>query len=290
MGKATITEREKALIIYELRQEFRVRELLKVSEIKKSTYYYHISKINEPDKYAEIKEIIKQVYNENKCRYGYRRITLELLNKGYKINHKTVQRLMKIMGLKSKIRIKKYKSYKGDAGKIAPNILRRDFKAEKPNQKWVTDITEFALCGQKIYLSPIIDLYNGEIISYNISDRPVFMQVVDMLNKAFTKIPNNINLILHSDQGWQYQMKNYQNMLKQKGVIQSMSRKGNCLDNSLAENFFSHLKSELLYVQEFDNIGQFKQELMEYIEYYNNRRIKTKLKMSPVAYRLKNTA
>ena len=281
------------MIIYELRQKFKLKELLRVSQIKKSTYYYHISKINEPDKYAEIKEIIKQVYDENKCRYGYRRITLELFNKGYKVNHKTVQRLMKIMGLKSMIRIKKYKSYKGNIGKIAPNILKRNFKADKPNQKWVTDVTEFALCGQKVYLSPIIDLYNGEIVSYSISDRPVFMQVVDMLNKAFEKMPNGINLILHSDQGWQYQMKKYQNMLKEKGVIQSMSRKGNCLDNSMVENFFSHLKSELIYVQEFDDIDKFKEaliEYIEYIEYYNNKRIKAKLKMSPVTYRLKNTA
>lgn len=197
---------------------------------------------------------------------------------------------MRIMGLRSMIRIKKYKSYKGNVGKIAPNILKRDFKAEKPNQKWVTDITEFALCGQKIYLSPIIDLYNGEIISYNISDRPVFAQVKDMLDKAFAKIPDNTNLILHSDQGWQYQMKSYQNMLKEKGIIQSMSRKGNCLDNAMAENFFSQLKAEFLYIQEFESIEQFKAGLIEYIEYYNTKRIKTNLKTSPVAYRLRNAA
>lgn len=197
---------------------------------------------------------------------------------------------MRLMGLRSMIRMKKYKSYKGDVGRIAPNVLKRDFKAEKPDEKWVTDITEFALCGQKVYLSPIIDLYNGEIISYSISDRPVFAQVEDMLNKAFAKIPDNTNLILHSDQGWQYQMKKYQNMLKEKGIIQSMSRKGNCLDNSLAENFFSQLKAEFLYIQEFDSIEQFKTELIEYIEYYNTKRIKLKLKASPVAYRLKNAA
>lgn len=197
---------------------------------------------------------------------------------------------MRIMGLRSMIRIKKYKSYKGNVGKIAPNILKRDFKAEKPNQKWVTDITEFALCGQKIYLSPIIDLYNGEIISYNISDRPVFAQVKDMLDKAFAKIPDDTNLILHSDQGWQYQMKSYQNMLKEKGIMQSMSRKGNCLDNAMAENFFSQLKAEFLYIQEFESIEQFKAELIEYIEYYNTKRIKTNLKTSPVTYRLRNVA
>lgn len=290
MGKTTITEKEKAQIIYELRHEFKIKELLKIAQIKRSTYYYHISKLNEPDKYGKIKDEIKKIYTENKGRYGYRRITDELKNRGFVINHKTVQRLMKLMGLKCMVRMKKYKSYKGEVGRIAPNVLKRDFKADKPNQKWVTDVTEFALCGQKIYLSPIIDLYNGEVISYNISDRPVFAQVVDMLEKAFSRLPDKIDLILHSDQGWQYQMKKYQAMLKEKGITQSMSRKGNCLDNSLAENFFSHLKSELLYLQEFESIEEFKAELIEYIEYYNNSRIKSKLKMSPVAYRKLNAA
>ena len=110
------------------------------------------------------------------------------------------------------------------------------------NEKWVTDVTEFSLFGQKLYLSPILDLYNGEIISYNISLRPVFSQVIEMLEKAFEKIPDKTNLILHSDQGWQYQMKQYQQLLKDKGIRQSMSRKGNCLDNSVMENFFGLLK------------------------------------------------
>lgn len=290
MGKTTITEKEKARIIYELRHEFKIKELLNAAQIKKSTYYYHIYKLNGPDKYDKIKEEIKKIYNENKGRYGYRRITTELKNRGFSINHKTVQRLMRLIGVKCMVRMKKYKSYKGDVGKIAPNVLKRNFKADRPNQKWVTDVTEFAFCGQKVYLSPIIDLYNGEVISYNISDRPVFAQVADMLEKAFSQLDVKTDLILHSDQGWQYQMKKYQNMLKEKGIIQSMSRKGNCLDNSLAENFFSHLKSELLYLQEFNSIEEFKAELIEYIEYYNNSRIKSKLKMSPVAYRLLNAS
>lgn len=290
MGKTTITEKEKAQIIYELRHEFKIKELLNVAQIKKSTYYYHIYKLNGPDKYDKIKEEIKKIYNKNKGRYGYRRITTELKNRGFSINHKTVQRLMRLIGVKCMVRMKKYKSYKGDVGKIAPNVLKRNFKTDRPNQKWVTDVTEFALCGQKVYLSPIIDLYNGEVISYNISDRPVFGQVADMLEKAFSRLDVKTDLILHSDQGWQYQMKKYQNMLKEKGIIQSMSRKGNCLDNSLAENFFSHLKSELLYLQEFNSIEEFKAELIEYIEYYNNSRIKSKLKMSPVAYRLLNAS
>ena len=130
-------------------------------------------------------------------------------------------------------------------------------------------------------------MYNGEIISYNISERPVLGQVMDMLDKAFKKIPDNTNLILHSDQGWQYQHKQYQKRLKDKGIQQSMSRKGNCLDNSVMENFFGLLKSELLYLRDFESIDEFKIELENYIDYYNNKRIKEKLKgMSPVQYRL----
>ena len=188
------------------------------------------------------------------------------------------------------VRIIKYRSYKGEIGTIAPNIIQRNFKAESPNEKWTTDITEFALFGTKLYLSPILDMYNGEIISYNISERPVLGQVFDMLDKTFEKIPNDTNLIFHSDQGWQYQHKNYQNRLKIKGICQSMSRKGNCLDNSVMENFFGLLKSELLYLREFSSMEEFKIELGKYIYYYNNKRIKSKLKgLSPVQYRIQSS-
>lgn len=167
-------------------------------------------------------------------------------------------------------------------------MLNRDFNADNPNEKWATDITEFKVNDEKLYLSPIVDLFNGEIISYNLSRHPVFNQVVDMLEKAFYKIPNNTNLILHSDQGWQYQMKQYQAMLENKGIRQSMSRKGNCLDNGCAENFFSILKSEMFYPKEkeYKNLEELEKDIIEYIEYYNNVRIKSKLKgMSPVQYR-----
>ena len=174
--------------------------------------------MKKPDKYAAVKENITAIYHENQGRYGYRRITMELHNRGYQANQKTVQRLMKTLHLKCMVRIKKYRSYKGEVGKIAPNILKRDFNTTAPNQKWTTDITEFALFGTKLYLSPILDMYNGEIISYEISDRPVLGQVLRMLDNAFSKIPNNTNLIFHSDQGWQYQHKTYQKRLKDKGI------------------------------------------------------------------------
>ena len=191
--------------------------------------------------------------------------------------------MMKELGLVCRVRIKKYRSYKGEVGKIAPNLLNRNFYAEKPNQKWVTDVTEFSLFGQKMYLSPILDLHNGYLVSYTISDRPVLGMITSMLEKAFETIPDGTGLILHSDQGWQYQHKQYQRMLREKGIRQSMSRKGNCLDNAVIENFFGLLKSELLYLQEFQSMEHFKQELIEYLDYYNNRRIKAKLKGLPPA-------
>ena len=245
--------------------------------------------MQKPDKYRIEKEEITAIYHENQGRYGYRRITLEMRNRGYVINHKTFSRLMKVLGLKCQVRIKRYRSYKGEIGKIAPNLIDRNFHADAPNQKWTTDITEFSLFGKKLYLSPILDMYNGEIISYNISEHPHLRQVLDMLDKAFSKIPDNTNLIFHSDQGWQYQHKMYQYRLKEKGIRQSMSRKGNCLDNAVMENFFGLLKSELLYLQKFESLDEFREELEKYIYYYNHQRIKGKLKgLSPVQYRIQS--
>jgi len=230
--------------------------------------------------------MILSIYAENKQRVGYRRITLELKNKSIRINHKTVQKLMRHLGLFCRVRMKKYHSYRGEVGNVAPNLLERNFEADIPNQKWVTDITEFSMFGQKLYLSPIMDLYSRDIVSYTISNHPRFSLVTDMLEQAFQKIPSNSHLILHSDQGWHYQMKAYQQMLKAKGIRQSMSRKGNCLDNAVIENFFGTLKCELLYLQHFVSMEHFKRELIEYLNYYNNRRIKAKLKgLSPVQYR-----
>ncbi len=255
----------------------------------RSTFYYYLKRMKKPDKYSNLKEIIKQIFYEHKGRYGYRRITMELHNREYKINHKAVQKLMKSCGLKCEIRKKKYRSYKGELGKIASNELKRNFKTTKPNQKWVTDVTEFTVGDQKVYLSPILDLYNSEIISYNISLRPTFQQIMDMLDKAFAKIPNDTGLILHSDQGWQYQMKRYQARLKEKNIIQSMSRKGNCLDNSVMENFFGLLKTEMFYKHNFNSTQHLIEELESYIDYYNNKRIKYKLKgLSPVQYRIQS--
>jgi putative transposase len=270
-------------VIWELRHKHKISLLIEVSGLARSTYYYYAKWRTAPDKYSEVKKQITNIYHENRGRYGYRRITMELRNRGHLINHKRVQRLMKYLGLLCRVRMKKYRSYKGEVGKIAPNILDRNFEATAPNQKWVTDVTEFSLFGQKLYLSSILDLYSSDIVSYTLSDRPLLSMTMEMLHQAFAQIPDGLNLILHSDQGWQYQHKHYQDMLKSKGVRQSMSRKGNCLDNAVMENFFGLLKSELLYLQDFDSIEHFKVEFINYMDYYNNRRIKAKLKGLPPA-------
>lgn len=270
-------------MISKLRQEFKLELLLGIAELPRATFYYHAKRMRQSDKYAAVKAEITAIYHEHKGRYGYRRITGELHSRGFALNHKTVQRLMKELCLVCRVRMKKYHSYKGEVGKIAPNRLNRDFETDKPNQKWVTDVTEFSLFGQKLYLSPILDLYSRDIVSYTISDRPVLSAVISMLDKAFMQIPDNTGLILHSDQGWQYQHKQYQQKLKDKGIRQSMSRKGNCLDNAVIESFFGLLKSEILYLQDFKSMEDFKAELVEYLHYYNNRRSKAKLKGLPPA-------
>lgn len=252
----------------------------------RSTFYYHLKAMVLPDKYAGTKKRITEIYHENKGRYGYRRITLALRREGEGINHKAVQRLMGCLSLKAAIKIKRYKSYKGEVGRIVKNVIQRDFKATKPNEKWVTDVTVFAVNGRKLYLSPVIDLFNNEVISYSASERPVMLMIDEMLDQCFLKLKAGESPVLHSDQGWQYQMRRYQNRLKEHGVIQSMSRKGNCLDNAVAESFFGTLKSECFYLEKFRSIEDLRSAIDEYIVYYNSQRISLKLKgLSPIEYR-----
>ena len=270
-------------MIQELRQEFPLNMLLEIAQLPRATFYYHAKRMVSKDKYADIKTKITEIFHEHQGRYGYRRITDELHNQNFTINHKTVQRLMKELGLICRVRMKKYRSYKGEVGKVADNLLDRDFHAEKPNQKWTTDITEFRLFGQKLYLSPIMDLCSGDVVTYTLSESPNLLMVTTMLEQAVKILPEKHNLILHSDQGWHYQHKQYRKLLEENGITQSMSRKGNCYDNAAMESFFGHLKSELLYLQEFESVEHFKRELIAYIDYYNNKRIKAKLKGLPPA-------
>lgn len=270
----------------ELRQHYPLDGLLALAGLARSTFYYQCKARQAGDKYAAVKERIQALFNKHKGRYGYRRITDELKRLGECINHKTVQRLMGVLGLKSLARPKKYRSYKGEVGRIAPNLLARQFQAEAAHQKWVTDVTEFAVAGEKLYLSPVMDLYNGEIIAFQTSKRPEFAMVSSMLRQAIARLTPGERPLLHSDQGWQYQMTAYQRILKEQGMVQSMSRKGNCLDNAAMESFFATLKCEFFYLNRFASIQALQAGIEEYIRYYNHERIKRKLKgLSPVQYR-----
>jgi transposase InsO family protein len=260
--------------------------LLKAAGLARSTFYYQHKVLQAADKYADLKARIRTIFDEHKGRYGYRRITLAVRDAGHRVNHKTVQRLMTELQIKSLVRVKKYRAYKGEAGQAAPNLLKREFEAQQPNQKWVTDVTEFKVGGQKLYLSPILDLYNGEIISYDIARRPLFSMVGAMLKKAFDRLQPQEKPILHSDQGWQYRMPIYGRLLKERSVTPSMSRKGNCYDNAAMESFFGTLKSEFFYLNKFSSLDELHAGLVDYIHYYNHRRIRLKLNgLSPVEYR-----
>ena len=273
--------------------EFSLDILLKTIKLARSTYYYHLKQLDKPDKDQKLKAEIQAIFTEHKENYGYRRIHLELRNRGYLVNHKRVQRLMKVLNLQAKMRQKrKYSSHKGDVGKKADNLIQRQFEGSKPMEKCYTDVTEFAIPAstQKLYLSPVLDGFNSEIIAYHLSTSPNLEQVKSMLKQAFTE-KHYENTILHSDQGWQYQHDSYHRFLESKGIQASMSRKGNSPDNGMMESFFGILKSEMFYGYEksFQSLKQLEQAIVDYIDYYNNKRIKVKLKgLSPVQYRTKS--
>lgn len=270
----------------ELRQQYPIASLLKLAQLARSTFYYQRGLLRQEDKYGKLKETIKLVFERHKGRYGYRRITAAVRQLGNSANHKLIQRLMGVLGLKSLVRRKKYRSFKGEVGQAAPNELQRQFQAGAANEKWVTDVTEFNVAGEKLYLSPVLDLYNGEIIAFETNRRPVFDMVTSMLKKALEKLKPHEKPMLHSDQGWQYRMPAYQRQLRERQLMQSMSRKGNCHDNAAMESFFGVLKSEFFYLNKFDSVDALRDGLAEYIHYYNHDRIKLKLKgLSPVQYR-----
>ena len=286
MGCAT--RGEKAAIIKELvDKKYKLKYLLKAVGMARSTYYYELDVIairNKP-----ILKEIKMIFAENKGIYGVRRVYNELINRGFKINHKRVQRLMNKEGLRGKCPKEKYHSYKGTVGKVADNIINRDFSTTAPLQKWTTDVSQFKFPWEKCYFSPILDMNTNEIISYDLSLHPNLDQIKRMLEKAFNKFPKTEGIILHSDQGWQYQHFYYRNELKKHGIIQSMSRKGNCYDNSIMETFFGRMKTELYYSCEKDYLSfeSFNEAVEEYIDYYNNKRIQSKIKwIPPVHYRI----
>ena len=258
--------------------------MLEKLDLKRSTYYYNLSH-PKTDRYADVRPLVREAFSRTANGMGYRQVALALRNEqGLCISGKTVLRLMREEGLRCKIRRRRYDSYRGEQGKIARNVLGRDFHADGPMRKLATDVTEFSQPWGKAYLSPVIDLYNNEIVAWSVSEHANMAQVNEMMDMLEPRLLGPA--LLHSDQGWQYQQRSYQLRLARLGIVQSMSRKATCLDNACMEGFFGHLKDEFYRGREFDSFAAFKEELDGYIAYWNTRRYQVGLKgMTPTQYR-----
>lgn len=261
---------------------------------------YWQKRFNEPNPDEEIENIIKEIVDKNDENYGYRRIDIDLRKRGYCVNHKKILRITNKLDITCKSftrKSRKYSTYKGTVGTTSKNLINRRFYTSIPYQKLTTDTTEFKyyetnangkLIIKKAYLDPFLDMFNSEILSYRLSERPNAKAILDALDEAIEIARDcTYRTTIHSDQGWAYQMKSYVKKLKDNGIFQSMSRKGNCLDNSLMENFFGIMKQKMYYGKVYSSIEELEQAVNKYIYYYNNERIKAKLTgMSPVEYRL----
>jgi len=297
--------RQKYQAILETKSKFReagLSDLLSVAKMAKSSYFYEAKRFDFDEKNEEIAEQIVSIFDKSKGRYGVRRVTAELRSRGFVVNHKKVQRMMRKMGASAKRKAVHYNSYKGNVGKVAGDLIiaeyvrkdgtihhKSDFSCNGPNEKWTTDVSQFNLPFGKAYLSPIKDMYDGRIVAYDLSMRPDLSQAKRMLDSALALNPGLTGLILHSDQGWQYQHQWYVQTLKNHGILQSMSRKGNCLDNCIMESFFGTMKNEMFYghEDEFKDFKSFKKAVDAYISWYNKTRVRyykgSKKWMSPLA-------
>lgn len=275
------------MAIVTLKHDHDLAVLLTVAGLARSTFYYQCRALDRVDRQAELKQQIQDIFTANKSRYGHRRIQVELRKQGTKVSRKTVWKFMRVLGLRCKTRSRKrYVSYRGEVGKIAPNRLQRNFTAMGPNEKWVTDVTEFRIGEDKLYLSPIMDLFDRSVVSYSVSRHPTVAFAVDALERAVATLPAGVRPVVHSDQGFHYQHRLWRDCLKRVRAKQSMSRKGNCLDNAVMENFFGHLKEEMFHHDEFESIAVLEAELHDYIAWYNQERVSLTLEgMSPMEYR-----
>lgn len=257
-----------------LKANYRLDTLLTLVGLARSTYYYHLKKLREHhDKHARLKQEIFRLFHENHKVYGCRRIRLALLNRGWVVSKNLVHTLMRSMGLRCVIRRRKYQSYRGRVGKIAGNVLRRDFVPPRPNQSWVTDVTMFQVAGKRVYLSPVMDLYDRSIIGYSTSLTSTVEFAVTSLKQAFTQAGCPHGVVVHSDQGYHYQHESWRGILDMFGGIQSMSRKGNCWDNAVMENFFGHMKAEMFHGRCFTSTDELITAIREYITWYNMTRL-----------------
>jgi putative transposase len=261
--------------------------LLGIADLARSTFFYHQAKHDQPDPLADLKAAIRDAFDAAQGRYGHRRVHTVLITQGWRVAKKTVLKLMRALGLVCKVRRRRrYSSFTGEVGKIAENVLNRNFTAEAPNQKWVTDVTEFRVGDRKVYVSPVIDLFDRFVVAHSWSLSPSLQLTNTSLSLAIATLQPGQRPIVHSDQGFQYQHRSWRALLADAEASQSMSRKANCYDNAVAENFFGHLKAELFHHNRFDTVEAFTTALDDYIHWYNHHRISTKLKgLSPVQYR-----
>ena len=254
--------------------------------LPKSTYYRYAGGRNpKADRWADVRPLVREIFSRTPNGMGYRQVTMALrAERGLAISGKTVLKIMREEGLRCRIRRRRYDSYRGERGKVAGNLLNRDFRADRPLEKLATDVTEFKVAGSKAYLSPVIDLHNNEIVAWSVSRSPNFAQTMEMLDELERRLDGPA--LLHSDQGWQYQQLAYQRRLGEMGLSQIMSRKATCLDNACVEGFFGHLKDEFYRGRRFESFESFKEQLDAYIVYWNTRRYQVRLKgMTPVQYR-----
>ena len=280
---------EKAVVIDAVEDKYPLHQLLKCLCMAKSSYYYQKSVMKQSDKYAEIRIQIKIIFQENRNCYGYRRIHGELKKIGITVSEKIVRRIMKEEHLTVPTkRMKKYSSYKGEITPEVDNIINRDFHAEQPNTKWLTDITEFAIPAGKVYLSPVIDCFDGMVVKWNIGTTPDSILVNKMLEDAIGTLLPSEHPLVHTDRGCHYRWTGWIERMQAAGLIRSMSKKGCSPDNAACEGFFGRLKNEMFYGRSWVGVSMddFINEINSYIEWYNTKRIKQSLVyMSPVEYR-----
>ncbi|MCT2252898.1 IS3 family transposase [Corynebacterium sanguinis] len=279
--------RLKVQAIVILKSHHRLEYLLEAAGIPRSTFFYHQKRRGEPDRHAVLKDAIRESFERNKHRYGYRRVLLDLRNQGWVVNHKLVYKLMHEMGLRAKVRQHRpYISYSGTVSRIADNKLERKFTPDKPNTVFVSDVTEFRIAGRKVYLSPVMDLFDRSIVAHTVATSPSTAFTTDSLSKAIAACAPETGWMMHTDQGFQYQHSTWRKLIDEHGGVQSMSRKANCYDNAVMENFFGHLKTEMYHGEVFDTVAEFNQAIDEYIGWYNTERVQQRLKgLTPMQYR-----
>ncbi|MFS8104303.1 IS3 family transposase [Lentzea alba] len=277
----------KTQVIATLKADYPLPVLLAAAGLARSTFYYHQARLTRPDPHAELKTAIIEAFEQARGRYGHRGVHTVLARQGRQVAKKTVLKLMNTLGLVCKVRRpRRYRSWLGQTGTVAENVLNRQFSASAPDTKWVTDVTEFRIGDRKVYLSPVIDLFDRSVIAYSCGPSATLELTNSSLREAIATLPAGAAPLVYSDQGFQYQHVSWRTLLQDAGLTQSMSRRANCLDNSIAENFFGHLKEELFHHNRFDTVAEFTEALDDYIDWYNTTRISTTLKgLSPVEYR-----